>query len=175
MECNGRDGAGDRVNDKLQQGFREAMASLAGGVAVVTARRSDGIPWGLAVTSVASYSADPPSVFFAVGREARSHDPFLEAGEYGVHLLRSDQASVAETFAGKGDDKFDGLDWRWDGEAPRIEGVLSYLRCRRSAAFSHGDHSIIVGEVVGADTGAGEPLVYLRRRTGWRLEAPPHG
>lgn len=175
MECNGRDESRGTVNDGLHERFRAAMADLASGVAVVTARRSDGVPWGLAVTSVASYSADPPSVFFAVGREARSHDPFLEAEEYGVHLLRFDQGDVAQTFAGKGDDKFDALDWAWDGEAPRIAGVLAYLRCRRSAAFSHGDHSIIVGEVMGVEPGEGDPLVYLRRRTGWQLGRPPQG
>jgi flavin reductase (DIM6/NTAB) family NADH-FMN oxidoreductase RutF len=172
MECNGRDESWNGVNDGLQERFREAMASLAGGVAVVTARRADAAPWGLAVTSVASYSADPPSVFFAVGREARSHDPFLEAEEYGVHLLTAGQAAIAETFAGKGEDKFADLQWRWHGEAPRIEGVLAFLHCRRSAAFSHGDHSIIVGEVLDADARHGEPLVYLRRSTGWRLEPP---
>ena len=42
--------------------FHEAMSSLASGVVVVTARRADGHPCGLAATSVASYSADPPSL-----------------------------------------------------------------------------------------------------------------
>ena len=37
--------------------FREAMTHLASGVAVITARRDDGHPCGLAATSVASYSA----------------------------------------------------------------------------------------------------------------------
>jgi flavin reductase (DIM6/NTAB) family NADH-FMN oxidoreductase RutF len=165
---------GVQPGGELDALFRDAMAELASGVAVVTARRQDGSPWGLAVTSVASYSANPPSVFFAVAREARSHDPFLAAGEYGLHLLRDGQEDLATTFAGKAEDKFTGLEWAWDGEAPRISNVLAYLRCARSSAWSQGDHSVIVGEVLAAELGCGEPLVHLRRRTGWGL-VPPAG
>src|SRR5215208_1742372 len=41
--------------------FREAMTHLASGVAVITARRPEGAPCGIAATSLTSYSAYPPS------------------------------------------------------------------------------------------------------------------
>ena len=53
--------------------FDEAMASLAAGVCVVTARRADGDPCGLAATSVSSYSADPPSLLVSIAHESRCH------------------------------------------------------------------------------------------------------
>ena len=53
------------MND-VQELFFEAMASLASGVAVITARKADGHPCGLAATSVVSYSAHPPSLLAAM-------------------------------------------------------------------------------------------------------------
>lgn len=147
--------------------FAEAMAELASGVAVVTVRRDDGSPSGLAATSVCSHSADPPAVLVSVDHAARSRAPLLARERFGLHILRDTQASLAVAFAGRGDDKFADLDWDWDGDVPRIEGVLAYLRCERSAVFEHGDHSIVLGTVLDARVAGGEPLVYLRRRMGW--------
>lgn len=163
---------GARIASLTPEVFADAMAELASGVAVITARRSDGQPFGLTVISIASYSADPPSVIFAIDHEARSHPPLLEAAEHGVHLLAAGQEGIARAFAGKGDAKFAGLDWEWDGEVPAIAGVLAYLRCRRTGAYGHGDHSILVGEALEVRVGAGEPLLYLRRRLGWGLSEP---
>ena len=42
--------------------FTESMTVLASGVAVITARRPDGAPCGIAATSLSSYSAHPPSL-----------------------------------------------------------------------------------------------------------------
>ena len=46
--------------------FREAMAHLASGVTVITTRRPDGLPCGIAATSLVSYSARPPSLLVSV-------------------------------------------------------------------------------------------------------------
>ena len=54
--------------------FREAMTHLASGVAVITARRPDGGPCGIAATSLTSYSAHPPSLLVSVWHGSRCHD-----------------------------------------------------------------------------------------------------
>ena len=41
--------------------FRDAMAGLCSGVAVLTTRRADASPCGLVATSVSAFSATPPS------------------------------------------------------------------------------------------------------------------
>ena len=151
--------------------FREAMASLASGVAVITARRDDGVPCGLAATSVSSFSASPPSVVASVAHSSRCHGPLVASERFGVHILRSDEEPVARVFAGRGDDKFAGVDWEWDGDVPRLAGTLAYLACRRSATFEHHDHSLLVGDIETGALGAGEPLLYARRRMDWRLES----
>jgi flavin reductase (DIM6/NTAB) family NADH-FMN oxidoreductase RutF len=152
--------------------FREAMAGLCSGVAVITARREDGEPCGLVATSVSSFSAAPPSVLVSVDHSSRCHRALVDGDTFGVHVLAAEQEPLAHVFAGKGEDKFAGIDWDWDGGVARIEGALSYLRCRRGALFELYDHSLLVGDVTGGSLTPGEPLVYMSRRFGWRL-APP--
>jgi flavin reductase (DIM6/NTAB) family NADH-FMN oxidoreductase RutF len=146
------------------------MASLASGVAVVTARRPDGRPCGLTATSVASYSASPPSLLVSIAHSSRCHEALARCERFGVHILRADELSLAHAFAGRGDDKFAGLAWRWDGEVPELEGTIAYLRCRRSANFERYDHTILVGDLDAGRIEQGEPLLYARRRMDWLLQ-----
>ena len=150
--------------------FLEAMARLAAGVAVVTAQRPDEHPCGLVATSVSSFSAEPPSVLVSVAHSSRCHDALADGDAFGVNLLAAGQEAVAQTFAGIGDDKFAGVDWHWEEGVPRIAGALSFLRCRRSALFEMYDHTVLVGDVTGGSANDGDPLVYLARSMGWRLE-----
>ena len=150
--------------------FRDAMAALASGVAVITARRADGRPAGLLATSVAAYSAEPPSVMLSVAHSSRSHAVLVEhADRFGIHLLARGQESTARVFASRAEDKYAGLEWSWDGSVPRLAGVVSYLVCRRSAVFAHYDHTVLIGDVLGGHHAGGEPLLWVRRRMDWRL------
>ena len=150
--------------------FRDVMAALVSGVAVVTARRGDRAPCGLVATSVSAFSAAPPSVLVSIGHVSRCHDALIESEHFGVHLLSSDQEPLAATFAGLGEDKFADVEWSWDEDVPALGGVVAYLRCRRSALFELYDHSILIGDVVDGACHAREPLVYRERGMGWRLE-----
>jgi len=150
--------------------FRDAMSALASGVAVITGRRTDGGPAGLLATSVAAYSAEPPSIMLSVAHGSRSHPVLIEhADRFGVHLLALGQEAMARVFASRADDKYAGLDWEWDDEVPRLGGVVSYLRCRRSAVFAHYDHSVLIGDVLDGRHAGGDPLLWVRRRMDWRL------
>ena len=145
------------------------MASLASGVAVVTARRQDGHPCGLAATSVTSYSAAPPSLLVSIDHASRCHPALAGCERFGVHLLRAGEEPLARVFAGRGDDKFRGLEWRWDEDVPELVGALAYLRCRRAENFERYDHTIIIGDLEGGHLDHGEPLLYARRRMDWLL------
>ena len=147
----------------------EAMASLASGVAVITARRPDGEPCGLAATSISSYSAHPPSLLVSVAHLSRCHDALAACERFGVHLLRSDEIELARVFASTGEAKFSRVDWRWDGDVPELAGTLAYLRCARAANFSRYDHTILIGDLEGGRLGEGEPLLYAQRRMDWLL------
>ncbi|MFE7411516.1 flavin reductase family protein [Streptomyces laurentii] len=151
--------------------FTEAMSRLVTGVAVATARRSDGRPVGMLVSSLCSYSVRPPSILMAVADGSRTG---RELGArpgmgFGVHLLGADDEALARVFAGGADDKFADVLWQWDGDVPRLLGVSGYLRCRVAAAFPYGDHTALVGEVSSCVPSEGQPLVYYGRRLDWRL------
>jgi flavin reductase (DIM6/NTAB) family NADH-FMN oxidoreductase RutF len=152
--------------------FHEAMASLASGVSVLTARRADGEPCGLAATSVSSYSANPPSLLVSVAHDSRCHDALADSERFGVHILHAGEEQVARVFASRGDDKFAGLDWRWDGDVPELAGALAYLRCRRAESLSRYDHTILIGDIEDGRLQQAEPLLYARRRMDWLLH--PH-
>jgi flavin reductase (DIM6/NTAB) family NADH-FMN oxidoreductase RutF len=151
--------------------FREAMSHLASGVAVITTRRPDGRPCGIAATALVSYSAYPPSLLMSVWHGSRCHGALAECERLGVHLLRSDQIELAHRFADReAEDKFAGLEWDWDGDVPDLKGVLAYLRCRRAANFVQYDHTVLIGDVETGRLEAGEPLVYSRRRMDWLIQ-----
>ncbi len=156
---------------KLDELFREAMAHLAAGVAVVTARRTDGSPCGIAATSLISYSVHPPSLLVSVWHGSRCHEALAAADRFGVHLLRADELELAHRFADRtAADKFAGLDWSWDGDVPRLAGTLAYLRCRRAENFVRYDHTLLIGDLEDGRLGTGEPLVYSRRRMDWLMQ-----
>jgi flavin reductase (DIM6/NTAB) family NADH-FMN oxidoreductase RutF len=158
----------DRAPD-VHELFHQAMASLASGVAVVTGRRADGHPCGLAATSITSFSARPPSLLVSVSHESRCHRALAESDRFGVHLMRADELELARVFAGKGDDKFAGVDWHWDDDVPELAGTLAYLHCRREANFEHYDHTVLIGDIERGRIEEGEPLLYARRRMDWLL------
>jgi flavin reductase (DIM6/NTAB) family NADH-FMN oxidoreductase RutF len=151
--------------------FREAMTHLASGVAVITARRPDGAPCGIAATSLTSYRAYPPSLLVSVWHESRCHDALAASERFGVHLLKSDEVALAQQFANRElEDKFEGLDWRWDEDVPELAGTLAYLRCARAENFVKYDHTILIGDLERGRLEQGEPLVYARRRMDWLMQ-----
>ena len=151
--------------------FREAMAHLASGVAVITARRADGAPCGIAATSLTSYSARPPSLLVSVWHGSRCHDALAASEHFGVHLLKSDELDLAERFANRElADKFEGLDWDWDDDVPELAGTLAYLRCKRADNFVKYDHTILIGDLESGRLERGAPLLYARRRMDWLMQ-----
>jgi flavin reductase (DIM6/NTAB) family NADH-FMN oxidoreductase RutF len=156
---------------KVDELFREAMAHLASGVAVITTRRPDGRPCGIAATSLVSYSAHPPSLLVCVWEGSRCHAALAGCDRFGVHLLRSDELELAHRFADRErDDKFEGIEWRWDEDVPELDGTLAYLRCRRAENFVRYDHTILIGDLEAGRLGVGEPLIYSRRRMDWLMQ-----
>ncbi|WP_240134671.1 flavin reductase family protein [Streptomyces sp. MUM 178J] len=164
-------GLGRRERTESAERFTEAMSRLVSGVAVVSLRGADGRPCGLLVSSLCSYSVDPPSVLVALARSSRTcRELGTGAGAaFGVHLLARTDAALARVFAGSAEDKFADALWEWDGEVPRLADVPVYVKCRAEALFPHGDHVIVVGEAVHCVLKEGEPLVYFHRRLDWRL------
>jgi flavin reductase (DIM6/NTAB) family NADH-FMN oxidoreductase RutF len=146
--------------------LRAVMRSFPSGICVVTIEQ-EGQRTGLTVGSLVSISLDPPLVGFALGRQAQLHELLLGAGEFGVSLLRGDQAAVAQHFARSVPPiaLWTGIDLREDFDGPPLlVQALGWLRCRVAAEHPAGDHTFVVGEVVWAEVGSRDPaLVYVRQ------------
>ncbi|SDW76368.1 flavin reductase ActVB/3-hydroxy-9,10-secoandrosta-1,3,5(10)-triene-9,17-dione monooxygenase reductase component [Amycolatopsis xylanica] len=157
------------LDSSLRELFTEAMSRLVTGLAVVTARGADGRPCGLLVSSLCSYSADPPSLLVSIARSTRSYAALMDRERFGVHLLGAGHETVARTFAGRGGDKFADLQWHWHRGTPRLAGVPVYLCCAVRRVIHEGDHAILVADIRDGDLAPGRPLTYYRRRFDWRL------
>ncbi|HEU0052619.1 MAG TPA: flavin reductase family protein, partial [Longimicrobium sp.] len=61
------------------------------------------------------------------------------------------------------DAKFTGVAWRGEHTgAPVLDEALAWLDCRVAERLPGGDHTVFMGEVLGADAREGTPLVYYR-------------
>lgn len=131
------------------QAFRAAMGMLPTGVTIVTARSEDGTPVGLTVNSFNSVSLDPPLVLWCLATAARSLPVFMRARHFAVHVLDAGQQALAERFARKGTDRWEGLTPPQGlGGVPLIEGVAACFECVQHSAVPAGDHVILLGEVL---------------------------
>lgn len=150
-----------------QNRFRDVMSRLVTGV-VVVASRLDGSVHGLTVNAVSSVSLDPPLVLVCLDRGGNSHDPIIASGAFAVSVLASDQEKLAHRFArGTHRERFAGVEFR-DGASgsPVLPDALAWLDCAIRAVHPAGDHSIVVGEVLGCGAGEGDPLVFFRSEYG---------
>ena len=142
--------------------FKLALSHFASGVTVVTTEHS-GRPYGMTVASFASLSLRPPLVLICIEKSVKTHDAIAAARKFGVSILGAEQAEISSRFATRAEDKFAGIDLdRGALGVPLIAGALTTLECALRDQLPGGDHSIFIGEVVGAHTRDGTPLIYFR-------------
>lgn len=146
--------------------FREVMAAVPAPVTILTAASDHGRPHGTTVSSFSSLSLDPPMIFAALNRDSNLLAIIRSSRRFGVNVLSSDQVPLAVNFAGKGPDKFQSVAFTLHEEVPRIAGVTGWLACDLADLIDGGDHLILVGTVLAAETVTGRPLTYHARRFG---------
>lgn len=142
--------------------FRAALGMFATGVTIVTARAPDGAPVGLTANSFNSVSLTPPLVLWSLSRRAGTMPAFRAGSHYAINILAADQRTLAERFAGRAEDRFDGVDWHEGAAgAPVIEGAVAVFECFNRSRYEEGDHVIFVGEVERCAHRAGaQPLIF---------------
>ena len=142
--------------------FRAALGMFATGVTVVTARDADGLRVGLTANSFNSVSMAPPLVLWSLSRQAGSVPAFTSGSHYAINILAADQRTLAERFASRSPDRFEGLALREGaGGAPIIEGAAAVFECFNRSRYEEGDHIIFVGEVERCEYRQGaSPLIF---------------
>jgi flavin reductase (DIM6/NTAB) family NADH-FMN oxidoreductase RutF len=146
--------------------FKDCLSTWTSGVTVVTASGPRMIV-GITASAFSSLSVDPPLVLVCIGRSSGSHDDLVGADGFAVHILSRDQEELSNRFATAGVDKFDGVDFGLGPfDTPLLELGAARLVCERHAMLGGGDHTILVGRVIEAEPGDGEPLLYHSRSYG---------
>jgi len=143
--------------------FRQLLGHFATGVTVLTLTTPEGQPLGMTANSVSSVSLSPPLISVCVDREAEMHPVILQASEFVVNVLASDQEALARRFSDKHEDRFDGVGYHRSPEGlVLLDGALAHLVCALEATHPGGDHTIVLGRVVGGTAHEGHPLLYYR-------------
>ncbi|MFD0986295.1 flavin reductase family protein [Methyloligella solikamskensis] len=149
--------------------FRSAMRQLAGGVTIITTV-DRGTLHGFTATAFCSVCAEPPTVLIVVNRTARTHPHIDARRHFAVNLLSDSQTDLANRFAGKMENQFEGMAYTLpEGGAPVFDGVAAHLQCIVSSRLDVGTHTIFIGDVIGGGTSESGPLVYHSARFG-RIE-----
>jgi flavin reductase (DIM6/NTAB) family NADH-FMN oxidoreductase RutF len=143
--------------------FRQLLGRFATGVTILTVVTPEGRPIGMTANSLSSVSLHPPLISVCVDRDADMHDIIIKADEFVVNVLSSQQETLARRFADKQVDRFDGIGYHLSPDGlVLLDAALAHIECHRHTQFQAGDHTIVVGKVVGGETGDGRPLLYYR-------------
>jgi flavin reductase (DIM6/NTAB) family NADH-FMN oxidoreductase RutF len=148
--------------------FRRAAGQFPTGIVVVsTSLNGNGNGHAMTVSAFTSVSLEPLLVLFCAEKIARFHDAVLAAGFWAVSVLDEESEKAARWLATRGRPLHGQLDTTPHHPGPQtgapiLDGALSAMECRAYAVHDGGDHSIVVGEVLGVTEPAGEggPLLY---------------
>jgi flavin reductase (DIM6/NTAB) family NADH-FMN oxidoreductase RutF len=165
------------VTTPAAKAFRTAMGRFPTGVTVLSTYAGD-TPLVMTASSFTSVSLDPLLVLVCVARSTRFHPAVLESGRWGVSFLAAHQEAMSRRFAVHGRDLDESLEDvpTHAGPAtgvPLLDGSLVLLECRTTAVHPGGDHTIVVGEVVGLEVGADPTPALVWHRGDYRVLDEP--
>ncbi len=156
---------------EFRQNFRDAMASCAAGVHVITTDGAAG-RYGITMTAVTSITDEPPTVMLCINRRA-AIIPILSANrDLCINVLAATQQDVAEHFAGmtklSPEERFEYHIWhRGSSGQLQVEGALAHLHGHIIAEHEVGTHQVFyvrIDEIKVYDSEPEPALVYFRRR-----------
>jgi flavin reductase (DIM6/NTAB) family NADH-FMN oxidoreductase RutF len=146
--------------------FRTVVGHFPSGVTVMTTASGDRLH-GMTVSAFASVSLQPLLVLVSIERSTVMHRLVLESRRFAISILDERSEATARFFADNA--RLDGEEFRPGSYrlgttgAPILGEAIASLEATISRTMEAGDHTIIVGEVVGLEIlGEGEPLIYFR-------------
>lgn len=151
----------------LPDDFKNALANWASGVSVV-ATRTDGLVYGMTVSSFTSLSFEPPLILVCLNKASRLGDMIETTGAFTVSILAAAHEHVSNHFATPGREPAETLHPIDHDDAPSglpiVAGAVAYVDCALHKSIDEGDHTIIIGRVTAADASEElAPLLYCRR------------
>ncbi|MGF1481466.1 MAG: flavin reductase family protein [Cyanophyceae cyanobacterium] len=110
---------------------------------------------GFTISWLMQSSFKPPMVVNCVKQDSGSHEMIKKSGVYAVSFLDNSQKEIAAQFfkpKRRVGNKFEEIEF-YEGQetgCPIISDSLGYIECKVVGAVEDGDHTVFVGEVVGA-------------------------
>lgn len=153
--------------------LRQVFSQFPTGVTVITTRTADGEPIGVTASSFNTVSVSPALILWSIDKGAHSLEAFQNCEYFAVNILNDQQIPLSNRFAGRGQDKFEGVDYTNGlGDCPLLPAALTQLQCKNWNIYEGGDHLIMIGEVVDYKiTDNARPLVFSQ---GSYSQASPH-
>ncbi len=144
--------------------FRRTLGQFPTGVTVITTIDDNAEPVGVTASSFNSVSVDPPLILWSVDKSAFSAPIFEKATHFAVNVLGKDQVDISNKFAGRGEDKFAGVDYTQSNNgSPLLNTFAAQFECETWNVYEGGDHLIIVGKVINYQRNESiPPLVFSR-------------
>lgn len=127
---------------------------------------------GFTASWVMQASFEPPLVVNCVRNDSISHEMLQKSRIFSLSVLEEGQKDLAAQFfkpKRRVGNKFDEVEFYEGAETgcPIIRDSLGYVECRVVGTVAEGDHTVFVGQVVGAGVHReGNPL--LLESTGWQ-------
>ncbi|STZ77068.1 4-hydroxyphenylacetate 3-monooxygenase, reductase component [Bergeriella denitrificans] len=154
----------------LKSAFRDAMASCAAGVHVITTDGAAG-RYGITMTAVTSVTDTPPTIMLCINSEA-AIIPILSANrDLCINTLSDGQQDIAEHFAGmtnlSPEERFEYHIWhRGQTGQLEVEGALAHLHGSIVSHSQVGTHYVFFVELNEIKVNEAHPpaLLYFRRR-----------
>ncbi|WP_433325176.1 flavin reductase family protein [Spirillospora sp. CA-294931] len=146
--------------------FRRVMGSFASGVSVVTTLDDSGEPRGFTCSALCSVSSSPPLLLSCVNTVSSTMREIFDRGHFAVNILGVRGQEISQLFASRGTEgKFDRVGWslgRVTG-MPLLQATVAHAECELSGAVEAGDHTMLLGRIVGGDAfPERSPLTYWR-------------
>lgn len=152
------DDLGGNPGPELMKGFNRQFVT---GVTVVTARGQDHQPKGLAVSSYASISLEPPLVLVCVQKSSSTYPALFASAHLGINILSANQLDVVRTFGRPGKDKFAGVAWHPGPHgSPLIDRSAAALEAEIRERFQAKTHTIFVCRARHTELGEDDPMIY---------------
>ena len=164
-----------RYPDKAETTTQDILfGSISNGVYIVTVEDQGQIN-GVTTPWVSQISFDPARVMVAISPLRRCHEMISNSGRFALNVLASNQVDVASRFAlttGRDMDKFEGVaPQRTPAGSPLLSGVFAYIDCELVDTVAVGDHSLFLGEVIGAEVldSTLSPLIFDPSHYFWEI------
>ncbi|WP_322763002.1 flavin reductase family protein [Frankia sp. Cr2] len=146
--------------EQARQLFRSVFAQLAAGVTVLATVTPAG-PSGMTASAVTSLSLDPLLVLACVGNRSATLVEICQAGRFSINMLDATGVELATGFAAQPSaDRFTDVSHQIVHEVPVLDDALAWTTCTVHALHPGGDHTILVGSVIGLYRGHGRPLLW---------------